>query len=570
MSRFPVLLASVAGFVILRATMAAQDPTEANRMNASEHESYGESLQRQARQGAGETGVRTASTTAKGQCSGRFPLPLATHWTPHSWKSESTTPSWQLDQIKNGHHWLLTLWWGDFEPWTSEAEAYYEPAVAEAQRRKLPIALVSTQWESILYDRGPWKDLPLQQSPLAFDLQGRRTGRLSPIGAVKPWAEAGEAWAEAPVLKRLQHLYPDPPYVVLISNNEARRVKQKDLEKTLRYRRLYGSRKDGQARRQIIGDGYIERYSAMVESLRAHLGAWRESAIIIGWAGGNSNFGRRGWLEQNNPDFGMSVPGRLNIAPFIWDGIAAKYYIDSTVRRTSDDVTLFSPKVQIMNLPLEVAFACKQKHDYYLELTTWFNDEFVEKLRALGRETLAARFGGYVRFGMWIARPRAVRHFSRRKETLSDIGVFLGETMRAVDEVHIDPVLASFWQVGELVVNPDRQNPNRFEIPVEYQRVSRWIALDTNLDPPNPWHIDDILPVWVLALVKEDQGRRQWLVFAQAPLGNRSRVDARVPGLGTVSLRATQRGCYYLVEDRGRTARSVSINEEFCRLPGSS
>ncbi len=510
--------------------------------------------------------TQTLIPGAEGPCRDEYPLPYATHWTPHTWDSKSTFPAWQLEQIRKGHHWLLTLWWGDFAPWNASAKAYYLPAIEAAARLNLPIALVSTQWESLLYNRGEWKNLPFQQSPLAFDSKGKRLDMLSPFGAVEPWAEVGAAWATAPILKRLQEIYPNPPYVVLISNNEARKVKQQHLSMTLRYKQQYRNRMSPEERRRLMGDGIIERQSAMIESLRANLGAWRERAILVGWGGGNSNFGRRRWLEQNNANFGLTIPGRLNIAPLIWDGIAAKYYIDGTVRRMADDFTLFSPKAEIMNLKLDLEFACTHNPDYYWEITSWFEDKFVDELRSKAPTALRRRFSGFIKFGMWVVRPRAVRHFSYREETLNDIRVFLDEVILAVDQVHADPVLASFWRSSNLVANPTRRHPYSYDVPPEYRNTPRWMAMDTNLDPPKPWLVDRTLPVWALARVQGLGAERRWLIFSQAPLGRQPNVEVKVPELGTVRLRATQRGCYYVVEPAGQGVQSLSVNEEYCRI----
>jgi hypothetical protein len=472
-----------------------------------------------------------------------------------------------MEQIRAGHHWLLTFWWGDFRAWSDEAEAYYRPAIDEARRRGIPIAVLSTQWERILYEDPRWKRLPLEDSPLEFDLSMRRLDTLSPFGAIAPWREAGEAWARAPILRRLQELYPDPPYVVLLSNNEAKKTKQHQVLNSIRYRRAYGDGRSAEERRRSIGNGLIERQSAMVDGLRTNLGAWKDEAIIAGWGGANSNLGRRGWLGETNPNFGWTVPGRLNIAPFIWDGIAAKYYVDSAVRRTADDHSLFSPTVQIMNMALDLDFACRTRGDFYWEITTWFDHKFLRSLRSIPAEDVTARYGGFVRFGMWIARPRAVRHFSLRDEGLDRIGHLLTELMAAVDEVHADPVLRSFWQTAELVPNEARKHPSRHDIPPEYAKFPRWYALDTNLDPKRPWNIDTELPVWALAMVQGEEGSRRWLVFAQAPLGDQPRVVVTVPSRGPVTVRATPRGCYFVVDESSGTTTSLAINEAACRTP---
>jgi len=512
----------------------------------------------------------TGIVSAVNQCSGVYPLPFATHWTPHAmWNYASTHPRWQLKMVEKGHHWLPTFWWGDLQqPWDKQAEAYYRPAIDEVRKRKLPISLVSTQWERVLYERSPWKDAKIDDSALEFSSSGKPVAAVSPFGAIKPWSEVGRAWATTPILLKLQELYPDPPYVVLLSNNEAKKLKQNEVQKSVRYLKRFGAGQSDEFRRRILGDGYIERYRALVEGVRLSLTTWKDRAIIIGWGGTNVNFGRGSWwLQGDLPNFGLTVPGRLNITPFVWDGVAIKYYVDPTYTRNASDSTLFNPKVEIMSLPLEMNYACQQRENYYWEMTTWFEPIVEERIRKEGKVLPHKRYSGFVKFGMWIARPTAVRHFSSRDETLSDFGLSLEGIMEAVDEINQDSVLASFWKSSDLIMNPNVQHPYRTNVPPEYASALRWAALSTSLDPPRPWNLKTELPVWVLGLVQRKlEGSPRWLLLAQSPQELISSVQVEVPELGSVQIRATPSGCYYLIESRDQKPRSLDVNEGLCSM----
>jgi hypothetical protein len=502
-----------------------------------------------------------ASTFAsKGPCQGVFPLPLAANWPPHD-REGPTGPWWQIGQVAKGHYWLPTFWWGDFqEEWTLALEAYYRPALEEARRRRLPIALVATQWEHILYDRSPWRDADPTRSPLAFDKNGRPLGKLSPLAPLQPWKEAGAGWGGSPLIAALQEIYPDPPYVVLLSNNEAKKIGQAEAASIW-------PKEAPETRRRLLGDSYIDRYGAMVEALRSALSAWQSRAILVGWGGTNLQFGRTGWLERDLPNGGLPVSGRLNIAPFIWDGIAASFYIDGTVRRMSDDYTLFSPKVQLMNFPIEMDFACRQNPQYYWELTSWFHPDFAASVRLKDRMSLEERYQGFLRFGMWIARPRTVRVFNLRKDTLADRQPYLDSGTRVVDEIHGDQVLRSFWESSDLVANLDKRHPDSQHIPAEYADTPRWFLLNTTLDPAHPWRQDLALPIWAIARTQRTAAGRRWLLLVQAPLGSRSDFSVVVPELGEVPARATPRGCFYVVDSRKRM-RSLDSNEPYCGSSG--
>jgi len=506
----------------------------------------------------------------RGQCEGSPPLPLASHWTPYDRRYPNrTTPNWQLEQMDRGHHWLLSFDMGRFhEPWDDWAESYFRPAIDEARRRRIPIALLGTQWERVLYEEPRWKDLPPERSPLVLDPSGRLLPAVSPYGAVEPWAEAGAAWAQGQVFIRLQELYPDPPFVVIVSNNESKKLNPYRAEESLRYRERYGRWSGRDTQRRVLGDGYIERFRALVEGMRSNLTAWRNRSIIIGWGGTNIGigYGLR-WKWHNLPNSGVPVPGRLNIFPFSWDGISSRYYFFNVGGNKSEDYTLRSPHVRIMQMPLDTDFACEHNPDYYWEVSTWFDPVFVERIEKEDDVSPLDRHSGATKWGMWIARPRVVRDFSYGKQNLPEYEANLRRVMDAVDEIHEDADLSSFWRSSEIVRNTRRSHPYSTHIPKEYRGVDRWLGLDTNLDPGGLWGHGTEIPVWALARVQGSPGSRRWLVYVQSPRRERSAVEVRVPELGPLSVRALPAGCYYVAREGDRSLRSVGRNRADCSPP---
>ncbi len=514
------------------------------------------------------TGVARADASSAGNpCKKDYPLPVAAHWTADGrWQPKGTVPRWQLQQIDAGHHWLLSFPIGRFQQtWDEAEEAFYRPAIDEARKRKLPIAILTTQWDRVLYENAPWKDAQGSESALEIDAAGNPLPKVSPFGAVAPFAEAGAAWAQTPVLKRLRELYPDPPYVLIVSNNEPKRLKIQEIPDSIRFQRQFGTTTSEDFQRRAAGDGYIERYKAMVEGLRSALGSWRERATLIGWGGTNVRMGGGQWKNRNLPLGGLPVPGRLNITPFIWDGISARYYVVNFRANQGEDYTLRSPNAEVMNLPLEVEFACEQRDRYFLELSTWFDPVFVERI---AQENAAIpppqRYAGAVQWGMWIARPRVVREFSYGRLTLPEYQPFLETVMEAVDQVHRDPDLASFWRASELVRNPKRRHPIAKNIPAQYHAARRWANLDTNLDPPEPWSYTTELPVWALARRQGVVGSRRWLIYAQSPRHLRKEVRLALPGFGEVPAIATPSGCFYIAEEKTHRVRPLAANGAGC------
>jgi hypothetical protein len=302
----------------------------------------------------------------------------------------------------------------------------------------------------------------------------------------------------------------------------------------------------------------------MVESFRSRLGSWKDRAVLIGWGGLSVGFGRGPWLDANLPNFGLSVPGRVNIAPFAWDGASYRYYVDNRGRPGDNDYSFRSPEVESMNLPLQLEAACEQNPDFFWEMTTVWDSVFKERIIREGQQVSPQRYGGFVKYGMWVTRPRAVREFSLSTQGRSEYINELTQVMEAVDQIYRDPVLMSFWQESELVWNESRSHPYRKDIPPEYRDRPRWLQLKTNFEPQESWLMSTEGPVWALARVQSRAGPRKWLLYLQSPRQVRPDVQVTLPQRsGAVTASATPGGCYYYVEESGR-ARSLAVNGPGC------
>ena len=147
----------------------------------------------------------------------------------------------------------------------------YEPVVKELARLRLPLSFLATQWESELtYDKA-FLDLPPDQNPNVVGLDGKVQHRVCPFGPIEPWREAGRRWTDNAFFHRLQDWYPDPPLVLLISNNEHAKLSWSEVEQSPRYLDKYGRGRSDDFKRKVVGDGWIERYGKMLESMRAGL-----------------------------------------------------------------------------------------------------------------------------------------------------------------------------------------------------------------------------------------------------------------------------------------------------------
>jgi len=187
------------------------------------------------------------------------------------------------------------------------------------------------------------------------------------------------------------------------------------------------------------------------------------------------------------------------------------------------------------------------------------------KWRQEGQSFPWERYAGFVKWLMWIPRARAVRDFRWWHEPREAKGQFpgalnsFGQVIAAVDEVHQFPVLARFWQHGQLVPNTVHEHPYKHNLPEEVKGCARWFQLDCDANPPWPWGIDTPVEVWSFAYVIGEAPEREWMVHAQAPKSARTGVEIQVPGYGPINVTATQSGSYYHVIEKTKGVTPIVL-----------
>ncbi|MHB8813052.1 MAG: hypothetical protein ACYDAE_07265 [Steroidobacteraceae bacterium] len=470
------------------------------------------------------------------------PLPLAASWsmglTPLGF-----SPAWQVEQIRHGQY-LLPWFWLGVPPLTAATDPgyatvgdalYYGSAIGYLARHRLPLA----------FDMPPWELLLARVSPaFAQTDAGGNPLRISPFGPIAPWYEAGRAWVRNPSLLQLQRLYPDPPLVLFISDNESHQITPDALHAP------YSVNASPQiiARRRAIGDAWIARYKAMMRGLRDGLEApgWRAHALSIGYdAFVTPAMGRWGGWGA----YSLYVPGRTEPWPYAWDGASVSYYVHNWA--PDSDYTVWSPEIEAMNYVPVLAEVRRTEPDFWFEISTWDGQEPGQPsdkrlfYANRGQTYSADRYGGMVQFGMWLLRPRVVRDF---RGSLDDervrFGPYFDRIMDAVGRVHRDPVLREFWQHGHLVPNPVGGHPYEAALTPELASRPRWFLLDSPANPPRPWELTTPLAVYALALVRGHAPHREWLVYAFSPLAHAEIVSVRIPGGPEVVVKAAQGGAF--------------------------
>jgi hypothetical protein len=175
--------------------------------------------------------IRTAFTSG---------LPLAAEWnigqTGRGW-----TLDYQVDLIRQGYRILPTIYNPLPNGQGNNAEILGKwllknrAAIEQLREWKLPICLRSPNWLSILTSKPPSKyRVPfdrLDESPLAWriDESGKPDDMpiADPMGPVSRWREMGTDVATSLWVKALAEIYPDPPLIYFLENNEGARLKAK-------------------------------------------------------------------------------------------------------------------------------------------------------------------------------------------------------------------------------------------------------------------------------------------------------------------------------------------------------
>jgi hypothetical protein len=491
------------------------------------------------------------------------PLPLASHWNTGTTPSNDTfDPAYQIGLIESGHYLLPFFQIPDpADPVGKKLSfEYYEAPLKKLAKWGLPFSMLSTQWESLLTDDKKYLGLPAEANPNALELDGSVVPEVDPMGPVEPWREVGRKWTSSPGMHQLLALYPAPPLVLFVSNNEHAKVTWPEADESKRYVDRYGSGTSDIFKRQVFSEGWIERYRALLAGMKEGLAdtSWNGAAKFIGYdAFGPRNFGRWPEWKQNS----LYVPGRIDWSPLIWDGGTPSFYVLNS--NASTDYTVWGPQIAAMNWVFMQAEAARLNKHFWFEISTWdgSTDTLDDKrsfYASVGQAYNPERYAATVRFGMWLMRPRVVREFRFWNERRSEQEPYFLSLVQAVDEVHINPILRRFWRKGSLVPNRKHTHPYQADVPDEYKKEDRWFLLDTDLDPVRPWKLDTALPVFALALAMGKLGAREWLVYAHAPLGLRQNVKVMIPDYGFVRIDVPAAGAFFLIKKHGRKVTPVA------------
>lgn len=457
-------------------------------------------------------------------------LPFASHWNTGQ-KSDGFTPAYQISLLQQGYPIL---------PWVqlpvsgkALGSQYYRNLMGFLSKNQLPFTLVSTQWERVLAEEGSLFNTRNHMKG------SRNKAKLTSAGPVEDWFRAGAYWGSNPELQQLMHDYPEPPFIVFLSNNEQRK---------LRWSQQTNAKDHAIAAGQFRN--WSIRYDALFDGFRSALTSpWRAGAVFAGYNNYVPTFMGRwpGW-----PGYSHMLGDDPNPLIWHWGGSSIPYYLHDW--NETNDFSVLSPQVEAMGWYPMMAQLLAQKPNHWFELSVW--DGYNERTRndkrhfyaRIGQTFDPARYQGLLRFGLWLTRPRVVREFRHWNQARTPVQPYFQSVLDSTREVHEHPILARFWLEAELVPNNSRNHPYAEKLPVAAQDMSRWFGHSENGIPRNvnKRQLADTR-INVFDLVLQIPNTDEYLVFAYSPTGRFTNTRISVEGRFTIRVPVSPSGHFHRV-----------------------
>lgn len=530
------------------------------------------------------------------------PLPLTASWVPGGMFGMKSL----VQMIRDGHHVLPTIRDPKFGavyhyllqnnegPPTPDSHhlgslARLEPEFQYLREHDLPFAMMGNNWAAGVtglekqYQREANKHNRREFSPEeSARLMVEKDGDIvsgswklaSPFAPDDAWARFGRWWGGNPAIQWIQDVYPDPPMVVWLNNNEGGEMRLKHLNRSVRFRREYGDEdlsKD--EKQQILHAAYDRKYEVLFDTVRDALiePAWKKNSRFVAYNAWPRSV--KGRTEERNH---RSEWKR-------YDGAMPEFYLnDWQIGRGKTDYNYWSPQTEGLRIQSSQDVIFGLAPDYYFASIAWEGGPPAKRRSAINCLATGmygsgavqrwdfARYEGMVQFGLWAMRPRVMREFRYpvSKHDAYDKGAFMA-VVDAVDRVWENEILAEFWRFGELVKSEKFRPPNKkvAEQLRFYSRVDSLLPVDVNPprdEWPRIWHFKAHkrppvrLRVLALALKLGEKPNRRWLIYAHAPLGAVEGPKVTLPDYGEVALKHVARsGSFFLFNEADGSLETV-------------
>ncbi len=530
------------------------------------------------------------------------PLPLTASWVPGGMFDMKSL----VQMIKDGHHVLPTISDPKFGaiyhyllqnkegPPTADSHhlgwlAKLEPEFKYLAEHKLPFAMMGNNWAAGIpglekqYQRDANKHNRREFTPEeSVRLMVEKDGEIvsgswrlaSPFAPDDAWARFARWWGGNRAIQWVQEVYPDPPMVVWLNNNEGGEIGLKHLNRSVRFQRKYGDQdlsKD--QKQQILHAAYDQKYEVLFDTVRQTLTepAWKTNSRFVAY---------NAWPR--------SVKGRTDERNHRsewkrYDGAMPEFYLnDWQIYRGKTDYNYWSPQTEGLRIESSQDVIFSLAPDYYFASIAWDGGQPAKRRSAINCLATGmygsgavqrwdfARYEGMIQFGLWAMRPRVMREFRWpvSDHDAYDKGAFMA-VVDAVDRVWGNETLAEFWRFGELVKSEKFRPPHK-RVAEElrfYSRVDSLLPVDVNpprKNWPRIWRLkagksDPVkLRVLALALKRGEKPNRRWLIYAHAPLGAVESPKVTLPDYGQVTLdHAARSGSFFLFNEADESLKTV-------------
>ena len=489
-------------------------------------------------------------------------------------KPQAWDPTYFTELIQQGHHVLPSfpdpMTRGAPEGGLTRLGVRFEPALEYCAKHKLPIAF--RDWNLADNVAKHEKGLPNEESA-RFIVNGKQKGRkASPIGAIERWREFGRAWGGSGFTQAMAKIYPDPPLIVYLNNNEAGEIRARDIdENATRFVEKYGADLPNARKAEILHEGYRERYQALFAAAReAAPEGWVPAMRFVAY----NAFPwpkLRGVTPLQIKDYDQ-LPSRFHEWSY-FDGAMPEFYNNQwQVGRGKTDFSCWSPQAESTTYAPMARDVFKVDPDYYFGAIGW--EGGIPGRRGTSANAYATgdfgggavkkwdfdRYQGMLQFGLWAMRPRVLREF--RGGATRD--AYYQKTwelyIEAVDRVWERQDLQPFWKFGKLVENPEIiWQPGN----ADYCQLEHWYMLHCDANPPaKTWpkiftRGSVKLRVQAMALVLGEAPERRWMVYAHAPLGAVKNAGIKLPDYGTLDVSVSRTGSFYVVNEADKSVSAA-------------
>ena len=266
----------------------------------------------------------------------------------------------QVRLIELGHQIIPTIYIGaPGTEITNTNVAHYRKIFSLASELDLPVSIRFPDWKYWL-TLNPYFTLPAADNPNFLDMTGTIQPKVSPMGKEDAWAELGTDWGHSPIFRVLQQWYPDPPFILFLSQDREAEVSPEEMLSSHRFTQQFGSDRSNEFIEDVIDEGYRTRYEVLIDSFHETFTSWNDKAIFYYERGSEDADNITRILHSGLGETGQSVTQKVTSSDtesaFLTSVVANSFIPAETVQgnieqSTTAIVRLWTRKPRVLLVP---------------------------------------------------------------------------------------------------------------------------------------------------------------------------------------------------------------------------